>query len=112
MKKTSCLWLLGGIFAVLSAAALIFLRGRLGTAALIAAAAVTAFLAARFAALRYEMTDPAIKISGGLIFKRVKLIERAAILSVSRVYLGRLLIFTVVRTAGSTDLLFCSLPEP
>lgn len=111
MKKWLCVWLGAAFCAVLCAAAAVFLHGWLLEMFIIAAAAVWVVFLARFCLLKYEISDSAIMISGGLFFKYSKKIERLSILSQSRLYVGRRLICTVIRTAGRAYVLFCSLPE-
>ncbi len=109
MKYRLCVWIGAAIFSVVCAAAALFLRGWLCAAVITAAAAVGIVFLVRFCLLKYEISDTVIVISGGLLFKYSKKIERSAILSQSRLYAGRYPICTVIRTAGSTNILFCFL---
>lgn len=111
MKMRFCVYASAFLAVLICVAALIFLHFWLGIAICIAAAAAWAVFFVRFLLLRYEISESEIKITGGIFFKYKRTVKRAAILSRSRIYAGRRLICTVIRTAGSKIILFCELPE-
>lgn len=111
MKKWFGVWLGAAVCAGLCVLAAVFLRGWLCAAVIVLAVMAWTVFLVRFGMLRYSISDSEIVISGGLLFRYSRRIERSEILSQTRLYAGRQLICTVVRTAGSTDILFCSLSE-
>ncbi len=111
IKKGLYFGIVSAVFAALSAAALIFTRG-VPRILLCAAAAVswTVFFI-RFRTLKYRITPDEIITEIGFFIRSRKIIKRSAILSFSRVYIGKRLMCSVVRTPAKTAVLFCDIPE-
>lgn len=111
MKKWICVWIVSALGVVVCTAAVLFLNGWLCVSAIAAVLALWAVFLVRFGLLKYRISDSFITVSGGLFFKYSRTIKRSAILSQSGLYMGKQLICTVIRTAGNTEVLFCSLSE-
>ena len=111
MKNNTFVWIVSVICAALFASALIFTRGALRVILCTAAAAGWMVLFLRFCTLRYHISDDEIRVNIGLFFHSRITVKRSAILSQSRLYFGRHLICTIVRTAGETVILFCEIPD-
>lgn len=107
MKKWFCVYASAALAALICAAALVFLRFWLGLAVCIAAVVTWGVLFVRFCTVRYEFSDPEVVISGGWLIKYRKTVKRSSIISVSRVSLVKIPVFTVIRTAADTVILFC-----
>lgn len=106
--KTRFIVYFSAVSAVLiCAAALFFLRFWLGMAVCIAAAVTWGVLFVRFCTIRYEFSDSELTITGGWLFKYKKIVKRSSILSVSRFFAFKIPVFTMIRTAGDTVILFC-----
>lgn len=111
IKKWLYFRIVSAIFALLTAAALIFTRGALRI--ILCSAAVLAWTAffIRFRTLKYHITSDEIITQIGFFIRSRKIIKRSAILSYSRVYVGKHLMCTIIRTPAKTAVLFCDIPE-
>lgn len=111
IKKWLYFGIVSAVFAALFAAALIFTRSVLRIALCTAAAAAWTAFFIRFCTLKYQITSDEIITEIGFFIRSRKIIKRSAILSCSRVYVGKHLMCTVVRTAAKTAVLFCDIPD-
>ena len=110
MKKWLCIWISAALAGILIAAAALFSWGVLGIILGVGIAAMWGVLFLRFLSIRYRFDDDKIIIRRGVIVRAELTIKRSDILSLSRLYLGRYLICTIVRTAGNRAVLFCEIP--
>lgn len=109
MKKWLIIWLGAAVCAAICAAAAFFSCGWLRLIIILVSAEAWLFFLVRFCLVKYRFSDSEIVISGGAFFKYSKTVKRSSVLSESRLYLGRLLVCTIIRTPKSTHILFCSL---
>lgn len=110
MKKWLCVWLGTALAAVLMTAAVLFLFGALEAVICAVIAAAWGALFLRFLSINYHIGGDEIRISGGVFIRSELTVKRSEILSQSRLYLGKYLICTIVRTAGKRAVLFCEIP--
>lgn len=110
MKMRFCVYFSAVLAVLICTAALIFLRFWLGIAVCIAAVVTWVVLFVRFCTLKYEFSDSELMITGGWLFKYKKSVKRSSILSTSRVFVVKIPVFSVIRTASDTVILFCE-PE-
>lgn len=111
MKKWLCIWISAFLTGLAATAAALLLRGALGVVLCAGIAAAWGALFLRFRSISYRFDIDRIIITCGVIVRSELTIKRSDILSQSRLYLGRHLICTVVRTAGKKAVLFCDIPD-
>lgn len=109
MKMRFCVYFSAIFAALICVTALIFLRLWLGLAVCAAVIAVWAALFVRFLTVGYDFSDSELVITGGWLFKYKKTVKRSSVISVSRFTVAKIPVFTMLRTAADTVILFCEL---
>ena len=59
-----------------------------------------------FHTIKYEISDEILTIKSGIFFKRTKIIPLKKILMKSRYSIGKTVFLTIIRTAGSFDMIY------